>query len=131
MKKNLLTALMASAMLGVSTKSHAEFVGLQRGDAGAGGDDDAGAGGDDDTLNTKLEVALPRRNGRNYYPAPTVGANYMGPEGRPSRPDPWDPGDDDAKGPTPSRMALDAAAAKRARKAARLANLPRPRGDVP
>lgn len=121
MKKSLLTALMASAMLGVSTKSHAEFVGLQR-------DDEDGEGA---ALNTKLEVALPRRNGRNYYPAPTVGPNYMGPEGSPSRRDPWDPGDDTAEGPTPSRVALDAAAAKRARKAARLVNLPRPRGDVP
>lgn len=118
--KSLLTALMASAMLGVSNTAHPALSVLPRDD-----EDNEGA-----ALNTKLEVAVPLRNGRNYYPAPTVGPNYSS-EYIPSRAGNWDPGDDAAEGPTPSRVALDAAAAKRARKAARLINLPRPRGDVP
>lgn len=105
MKKSLLTALMASAMLGVSNNAHPAMPALPR-------DDEDGEG---DALNTKHEVALPRRN---YYAAPTVGANYMVYES--SR-----------KLSKQDSKALDAAAAKRARKAARLVNLPRPRGDVP
>lgn len=108
MKKSLLTALMASAMLGVSNNAHPVAAAVLR-------DDEDGEG---DALNTKHEVALPRRNGRNYYAAPTVGANYMVYES--SR-----------KLSKQDSKALDAAAAKRARKAARLVNLPRPRGDVP
>lgn len=108
MKKSLLTALMASAMLGVSNTAHPALSVLPRDD-----EDNEGA-----ALNTKLEVAVPLRNGRNYYPAPTVGANYMSPEDAPKRSE-------------QARKALDAAEAKRARKAARLVNFPAPRGDVP